>query len=303
QTMLFYLKEEKYLVAGLNAEKSSIPTSKYPKTCENKPCLCLYKDSGVFPSEPYKCKIFPESVIFHGYGQEKLILIRGSLFSPTPSFSLQLQKQPAELYSDYPPELIIEYEGLALIAAKDFTHNLYIEKFVKDNRIHILVTPMFTQDEIDIRISVLSTCPLGSDQDCDGKRRNSFTDDAKTQYCYYDEANQRCLLKTDFKTCVFDQKVTADCLCGDEFASGSRGLYCFNRADGEIFLVPFNCKAPEYASISNKCPLYCGVLTQTEGCVGDEQYYCEKDPCGFGTESNPCIVEQKGSKIICKQKT
>ncbi|HJX06415.1 MAG TPA: hypothetical protein VJ461_06920, partial [Candidatus Nanoarchaeia archaeon] len=47
QTMLFYLKEEKYLVAGLNAEKSSIPTSKYPKTCENKPCLCLYKDSGV----------------------------------------------------------------------------------------------------------------------------------------------------------------------------------------------------------------------------------------------------------------
>jgi hypothetical protein len=303
QTMIFYLDKE-YSIRGFThpgalSARGKSPAD-YPSSCQGKSCLCLYDNyEKKFPAKPVKCRSFEQNIVF--------------LSVPYSKDSEKMALYADKLALDYDVSQY-QYFYLPFINPKIF--NLYVEKLVKSGQttigcsfdIIIMATPYLSSTQIDTRVSLLATCPLGSDPACVGKRRNYFTDNSNTEYCYFNEANQSCSLKIGLKNCAFDQKLTADCLCGDKLASRSAyttNIYCFDRADGKAFILPFNCKAPEYVAKpeDEKCLIYCEVLTQSTSpdCVDQEQYYCNENPCGFGTAGNKkCETALKGQYTICR---
>lgn len=289
QTMISYLKKRNnYFIFGFNAARLVAMSSRRPKDCNGKPCLCLYKTFDKhFPLKPYKCREFDDSVIFHGFEPDNL-----------PGIPLH---RP-QLYSDYPQELAFKYNHLQL--SYDKIVDFYIEKFVADNgNIHILVIMRGELSEIndiiDQRISLLSECPDTSDEQCKEKRRNSKI--SSTDICYFDKEKQKCLLKTDINNCAFDLKITEDCMCGSVFViknDYSNDMYCFNKASGNILILPFNCKSNDFKE--KECDAYCTALTDTRGCDSQEQIYCEQDPCEIGTTpETACKLERTYGRPKC----
>ncbi|MBW2990161.1 hypothetical protein KY348_00480 [Candidatus Woesearchaeota archaeon] len=300
QTMIFYMKE-KHFVFGFTSKQalSSSPAKHFmPEKCNEHSCLCLYKEpDDVADDKPVKCISFGHKVIFHGYDLKKVSAAQ--LVYPDLGAELGAREQGESYYlSDYPETISFYIEGLFIGPSLDNPHDLYLEKIVANNRVHVFVTPGLKQEMIETRIELLSPCPFDSDEECMGKRRNSVL--GSNDYCFYDESQAKCLLKKDVDACSFSDRITQPCLCGSTFIdpdTRTEETYCYQKSDKRIFVLPFDCDSEELRE--KKCLAYCRAITDTEDCDTREQDYCDKDPCEFASKEKPCEVRPLGKKTYC----
>jgi hypothetical protein len=235
------------------------------------------------------CKSFDNQdnqVIFHGSAQPSQ--------SRDIAEPLESPWQDPSFYSDYPTEIATKYRYLFLSYSCKKAQSLYIEKFFKDKRIHIFITPDISQEDMSKRISVMAECPSTSDSECIGEVVNSFVSVNPEGYCFYDDNENKCVLKKDVTRCEVDKKVGKDCLCGDKYASAvdHGGIdYCLKKGDAYA-LMPFLC------SQITSCADYCKISdTAATECIGDERTYCDEDFCTKG-----CQVDGSGKNVVCKNK-
>jgi len=302
QTMIMYLENQHYVFGLVSPETLSDfnkDPADYPRKCKHKPCLCLYKKIKNFPAKPVKCKSFDDNVVFHGYGlgKNKIIESEQKLLGSLKFYGTEIPEQNPSLYSDYPEQAVLEYTPLVITPpTEDLAQDLYIEKFVSNTKTHIFITPFLKKEEIKQRASLLGSCPPNSDEKCIGMRRNAYISLTAKEYCYFDEATQRCLLKKGVESCVLGKRITHSCMCGHIYVE-DYGKYCVQRFDNKLFVLPFNCSV-----IRTQCSDYCEAITATQDCDNDEAYYCRLDPCGVrsGDADRACRAVQENGRTRCE---
>ena len=300
QTMILFMEKNHYILGLMGPETLTAydkNPDEYPKKCNGQPCLCLYKDIKNFPKSPLDCKRFGSETVFHGYvpGASIVLEIHRPWLVGRRLDRLVVPEQEPHLYADYPEELRMEYEHLIIGPQEsDKLKNIYVEKFVKDDQTHVLVSLKLTPEEIDKRASILGVCPGGSDERCVGLTRNSFV--GSNEFCYFDIASQICVVKKNVGDCGFNNRITQPCMCGSSYVD-SVGMYCFKRlTDNQVFVLPFDC------STVAGCAGYCEAITATDDCDADELSYCEVNPCGYGYSfaANKCEAYQDIGKNKCR---
>ncbi len=318
QSMVLFIEKNHYIFGFINAQTLADygkNTGDYPNECNNNPCLCLYKKLKNFPQSPVKCKQFDNQVIFHGTLMQNTI--SEPVYEQNPytqnylggvTNDLSIPKQQEYLYSGYPGDLMLDYYHLELTSSDKLVQNLYIEKFVNNGRIHLLVTPYLNQDQIDKRNGLLAGCPQSSDDGCKGVQVNSWVD--VVNFCHYDLDAQRCILKSGVERCPPDTRISGSCVCGVEFVNMSEDIrerYCHERGfDGRIFLLEFDCVSLAQNSQNQGiggCASYCNERPESaSNCDPDEQANCKLNPCGFTSQfsGNVCKVTPVGSRFECK---
>lgn len=283
-------------LGGVRSTTTTIQSTSLPEKCNDRPCLCLYKDTKNFPEKPLACKYYDSQIIFHGYFGGS----GGTSLTGSPGIvvvSRPVPPQSQSLYSDYPDELRLNYYHLAL-SNKGFAQDLYIEKFVKYGRTHILITPYLPQGEIEKRVALLSLCPDNSDPGCVNVPINS---NIGAGFCYYDQSQQKCVLKQGVSQCPTSTKLTRNCVCGSRFIDVAEwsDVYCYRRpTDDRLIAMKFNCNG-----LAQGCVSYCNAISkETDDCSQEEIDFCNQNPCGFGPSisGNRCQVRQEGTKYYCE---
>jgi hypothetical protein len=299
QTMTFYLDEDHYVFGFQDSgtlSRYGYSASDYPNACNNGPCLCLYEDLSNVPKDPVKCKNYNSNIVFHGLLNKNRIVEHVWIVGRR---SVNVIDQPHDLYSDYPAELVLGYQYLILGMSNDKTFwNLYVEKFTSGDRIHIFMTSNLSQSSIDKRVALLSVCPDNSDAGCSNVPINS---NIGAGFCYFDEIQQRCILKQGVTDCPPNTRITETCACGSRLIDLYIGdeKYCYRANDGSYLALEFDCNDNTIRPYG--CPGYCNATSPgTSGCSEEEVDFCNQDPCGFGTGlGGSCKPVQQGSRYSC----